>query len=86
MITESILNILYFPIVFIVSACNFALPLVTLPAELPIGLITLFGYIKWLFPLSAILPLLIIRISLGIFNIGWKLILRIKSFIPTFGS
>lgn len=86
MITETILNILYLPISLILSACNFALPLVTLPAELPIGLITLFGYINWLFPISAILPLLIVKIGLGVFNIGWKLILRIKSFIPTLGS
>lgn len=86
MITDAILSFLYIPVSLIVGSCNFLLPLITLPAELPIGLSTLIGYISWLFPISAILPLLLFKIALGIFNISWKFALRVKSFIPGMGN
>lgn len=86
MITEAILSVLFQPVNFLFGSLVGLLPLATLPVDFVVGLETLFLYINWLMPLSALLPILLIKLSLEIFNIGWKLFLRFKSFIPTMGG
>lgn len=86
MIFESIITFLFAPVYLFVSVVSFALPILNLPQELTVGFGTLFAYINWLFPLSAILPLILFKIAIGIFNITWKTALRLKSFIPTMGN
>ena len=45
-----------------------------------------FDTLTYVFPVWAILPILISSLSIKGIQIGWALLLRIKSFIPTMGA
>jgi hypothetical protein len=57
---------------------------------IPDGFIEMFQSIMesvaWFLPLNVLVPLFLVSIGIDIFHIGWKIFLRIKSFIPTMGS
>lgn len=41
---------------------------------------------SYFLPVGALLPIVVISGGLEMFNIVWKIILRVKSFIPTMGD
>lgn len=86
MITEAILSVLLYPISLLFSGLDFVLPVISIPEGVFNGLGTLIGFAAFFLPLSAILPIFIIKFALTNFDLIWKLILRIKSFIPTMGG
>lgn len=43
-------------------------------------------YINYFVPVSELMPILAISVSLSVFHIIWAIVLRIKSFIPTMGA
>lgn len=86
MITEAILNILIMPIDIIFNQFSYTLPILTVPTSFLGGLTLLISYVAWILPLTELMPLFIFRIGLEIFNIFFKIIIRLKSFIPTMGG
>lgn len=50
------------------------------------GLSYISQYVNYFIPVSALMPILVINVSLSVFHIVWSIILRIKSFIPTMGA
>lgn len=87
MITDSIINILLAPIMFIFE--HITLPNVENIAFSADTFDTLKGYVAtagYFFPVRQCIAILIIFEALDHFNILWALILRIKSFIPFFGG
>lgn len=58
--------------------------------RIPDGFISLFGnFIKsvaYFLPLGVLLPMIVLSFSVDIFGVIWKIILRIKSFIPGMGN
>ena len=86
MITEAIFSVILAPISALFGTIGYVLPILTLPADFAAGVTLLFSYIAWILPLTELLPLFIFRIALECFNIFWKIVLRIKSFIPTMGG
>ncbi len=44
------------------------------------------AYIGYFVPITELMPILVISVSLSVFHITWAIILRIKSFIPTMGA
>lgn len=86
MITEFIISVFLSPINWLVSTVSFAFPVITLPVDVLVGFETLISYVYWILPLGALLPVLVARVGLNIVNLGWKTLLRLKSFIPTLGD
>lgn len=86
MITEHIVSFIMTPFLFLVDGYSLILPVLTIPEKFITGAAILLDYVAWILPLAELLPLFIIRIVLESANIFWKLVLRIKSFIPTMGG
>lgn len=86
MITEAILSLFLYPISLLFSGLDLVLPVINIPDGVFNGLGTLIGFAAFFLPIGAILPIFIIRFGLTNFDLIWKLILRVKSFIPTMGS
>ena len=42
--------------------------------------------VAWFLPLNVLVPMFLITLGINLLNIGWKIFLRIKSFIPTMGD
>ena len=42
--------------------------------------------LTYVFPVYAVLPILVISFSIKAFQIAWAIVLRVKSFIPTMGA
>jgi len=42
--------------------------------------------VRWFLPLNVLVPMFLVSVGIDIFHITWKIILRIKSFIPTMGG
>lgn len=58
----------------------------TIPVGIFNGLVTLAKDLGYLFPLSAIVPIIGIKLGLRVLSFTWSVILKIKSFIPTMGD
>lgn len=58
----------------------------TIPVGVFNGLVTLAKDLGYLFPISAIVPIIGIKLGLRILSFSWSVILKIKSFIPTMGD
>lgn len=86
MITEAVISFIMFPVLLLMDGLDFILPVVTVPTKFFMGAGILLDYISWILPIAELLPLFFIRIALECFNLVWKLVLRIKSFIPTMGG
>ena len=84
MLIEAVFSLLLFLPEFLLSL----LPEVSieLPENVMEGAGTIFGAIGFFFPVAALLPIIIISISLDIFRIVMAIVVRIKSFIPTMGA
>lgn len=50
------------------------------------GIETFVCNVAYIFPIKALMPIIIISSSLINFDIIWSIILRLKSFIPTMGG
>ena len=84
MITDLILKAICFPIFAVFDmAQNIQF---TIPVGVFNGLSVLAKDLGYIFPVSAIAPIIAIRIGLRIFSIFWTIVLKIKSFIPTMGD
>ena len=84
MITDLILKAFSLPLLLLIDTLdNFTF---TIPSGVFDGLSVLAKDLGYLLPVSALLPIIIIKIGLRIFSIFWTIILKIKSFIPTMGD
>ena len=84
MITDLILKAFSLPLLLLIDTLdNFTF---TIPLGVFNGLSILAKDLGYLFPVSALLPIIIIKIGLRVFSIFWTIILKIKSFIPTMGD
>lgn len=86
MIVEYIVSFVMAPFLLLMDGYSLILPVITLPAKFFSGAVLLLDYVAWILPIGELLPLFIIRLLLESLNILWKVILRIKSFIPTMGG
>lgn len=86
MITEAILSVFLYPISLLILGLDFVLPTISIPAGVFDGLGTLIGFAAFFLPLGSILPIFLIRFGLTNFDLIWKVVLRLKSFIPTMGG
>jgi hypothetical protein len=50
------------------------------------GISEVFGMVSYLFPVAALLPIIIMSIALDTFRIIMAIVVRIKSFIPSMGA
>lgn len=84
MILDAILNFLFTPILAIFNL----LPdiSISIPTEIYNVLHNVTSGIGYILPMNTILTVLAIKYSIIGFELMWKLILRIKSFIPTMGD
>lgn len=84
MITDKILDVLfYLPLLLFKALPSFDF---SIPDNVYNGIETLCTNIGYVVPLKALLPIFATSITLSLFQIGWALIIRIKSFIPTMGA
>lgn len=84
MITDMILKLLIMPVIVLiesVSAIGF-----TIPAGVFNGLLLLSENLGYIFPISSILPVFVLKMLLRNARIIWAMIIRVKSFIPTMGN
>ncbi len=84
MITDMILKLLVMPLIVLiesVSAIGF-----TIPVGVFNGLLLLSENLGYIFPVSSILPVFILKMLLRNSRIIWAMIIRVKSFIPTMGD
>lgn len=86
MIIEAIFTIFLTPLNLVCGLLSYTFPSLVLPAEFFGGLVELVGYVGWLLPLSAILPVYVFMFGIMAFNLVWKIVLRVKSFIPAMGD
>jgi hypothetical protein len=84
MIIEGVFSLLLFIPELLLSL----LPTITieLPDNVLSGANSLFGAIGYIFPVAALLPIVVMSIALDSFRIIVAIVIRIKSFIPTMGS
>ena len=84
MITEAILSVFFAIPALIISI------LPTVEAQLPEDIFADFGSllygVAWVFPVSAVLPILTVSFGVDIFRIIMAVAVRGKSFIPTMGD
>lgn len=86
MITDVFINVLLLPIYGLLELLS--LPVVgniAIPDDAFEALKKILLNIGYIVPLSSLIPILVISFTLDHFTAIWALILRIKSFIPTFG-
>ncbi|MDE6775299.1 MAG: hypothetical protein K2J37_03230 [Ruminococcus sp.] len=84
MITDMILNILFYLPLMLVKALpkiNFSLP-----DNVFDGIDTFLSNVGYILPINALMPILVSSLAISVFKISWALIIRIKSFIPTMGA
>lgn len=84
MITDLFLKLLTSPILLLLeglSVISFSIPVGVFS-----GLKTLAHNLGYIFPISSILPILVIKFMFRYASFAWTLILKIKSFIPTMGD
>lgn len=84
MITSAFLSILLaLPRAMLLSVPPLKL---SIPAVAYGPLVDVVNAVGYVFPVKALLPILAIAFSVKGVQIGWALLLRIKSFIPTMGA
>lgn len=84
MIVDFILKNICMPVLYLLDMLeNFSF---TIPVGVFNGLSMLAKDLGYIFPITAILPIIGIKIGLRIFSIFWTIVLKIKSFIPTMGD
>ncbi len=84
MITDFIINlIMSLPLALLDSLPSVD---VTIPENVFSSMTWLLSTINYLFPVKALLPILIISFSITTFKIAYAIVLRVKSFIPTMGD
>ena len=86
MITQSIIDFFtFFPMLLMnaMDSFNFSLEI---PQAFYNGFKDLLSCIGWIFPMTALLPIILFSFQLQIARIAWAIVLRIKSFIPTMGA
>ena len=84
MLVEAIFTLL----LFIPNLLFSMLPTISLeiPGNIMSGVSGIFGAINYIFPVAALLPILIMSLALDGFRIIVAIVVRIKSFIPGMGS
>lgn len=58
----------------------------TIPVGVFNGLVTLAKDLGYLFPISAIVPIIGFKLGLRVISFTWSIVLKVKSFIPTMGD
>lgn len=84
MIMDTFLKLLTLPVLLLfdgLSALEF-----TIPVGVFNGLSILAKDLGYIFPISSLLPIIVIKFSLRGFSVFWTILLKIKSFIPTMGD
>lgn len=84
MITDAILKLLTMPVIVLiesVSVIGF-----TIPVGVFNGLLLLSENLGYIFPISSILPVFVLKMLLRNARIIWAMVIRVKSFIPTMGD
>lgn len=84
MITDKILDILfYFPLLLAKALpdMNFSLP-----DNIFNGIDTFVTNVGYVVPITALMPIFMTSVAISTFQVGWALVIRIKSFIPTMGA
>lgn len=84
MITDMILKVLLLLPNLLLDSVNAVS--ISIPDGVFNSIDSIFGCLGFICPLAALLPILAIDISLSLFQIGWAIVIRIKSFIPTMGA
>lgn len=84
MIIDLILNLIFNPLLLLLDL----LPDLELeiPNDIYEPLEDAFEGVAYVFPIVALLPIIISSTALSIFRVVWACIIRIKSFIPTMGA
>jgi len=57
-----------------------------IPNDIFDGLNSIFNLLGFIFPISGLMVILSLSMSIKLFEIVWSLLLRIKSFIPSMGA
>ena len=84
MITDTLLKLLTMPVIILiesVSVIGF-----TIPVGVFNGLLLLSENLGYIFPISSLLPIFVLKILLRNARIVWAMVIRVKSFIPTMGD
>lgn len=84
MITDFIINV--FCAIPNLLLDNIEVITLEIPENIFNGFDSILNLLGFMFPVSGLLPILIISFSIKSFQLIWSLVLRIKSFIPTMGS
>ena len=59
---------------------------INLPENIFSGVSGILGTVGYLFPVTALLPIIVVSIALDVARVVVAIIIRIKSFIPTMGA
>jgi hypothetical protein len=83
-----IVEVIVTTILFIPELLLSLLPIIELeiPNNVLVGISEVLGAVAYIFPITALLPILIINLAMDMFRIIVALVVRIKSFIPTMGA
>lgn len=83
-----IVELIFTPIFSMISSLLGSLPTVggTIPTTFVDTFEGIVQSVGYFLPIQALLPILTITLSLEAFNLAWRIVLRVKSFIPTMGA
>ena len=84
MIIDAFLRLLTAPVLLLLDTLTTYT--FTIPSGVFNGLSVLARDLGYLFPITAIVPIIGIKIGLRIFSLFWTIVLKVKSFVPTMGD